>query len=184
LNERHLFECSSKYTTVNYNLAIVFKNVVLLAWTPSGASLPGQSSTGYCITPRSSPSPTKAIASGKRRWSPGENQKGRKSNEAATGGPRVKARSPAPARLVGKHDSPPALGIIRIEFRKNDIREFWVCVFVVEHPMTILFLRRRWQQANSDAGWTKAVQGKKLDERTASSFIHLRFVDYETLARI
>jgi len=32
------------------------------------------------------------------------------------------------------------------------------------------------------AGGTKAVQGKKLDKRTGSSFIDFGFVDYETLA--
>jgi hypothetical protein len=63
------------------------------------------------------------------------------------------------------------LGIVRIEFRKNDIREFWVCVFVVEQPLTILLLRRRWQQANSDAGWTKAVQGKMAGS-TNRQFVH------------
>jgi len=39
LNERHLTECSPKYTTVNYNLTIVFRNVVPPAWTPSGTWL-------------------------------------------------------------------------------------------------------------------------------------------------
>ena len=33
------------------------------------------------------------------------------------------------------------------------------------------------------AGGTKAVQGKKLDKRTVSSFIDFGFVEYETLAR-
>jgi len=39
LNKRHLFECSRKYTTVNHNLAIVFRNVVPPAWMPTGAWL-------------------------------------------------------------------------------------------------------------------------------------------------
>jgi hypothetical protein len=40
----------------------------------------------------------------------------------------------------------------------------------------------RWLQAQGVL--LPVSKAKKLDERTASSFIHFRFVEYETLARI
>ena len=39
---------------------------------------------------------------------------------------------------IRQHDSPPALGVVRIGLLTNDFREIWMCVFVVEHTLKIL----------------------------------------------
>ena len=41
-------------------------------------------------------------------------------------------------------------------------------------------IHNKWESDRE--GGTKAVPAAKLDQRTASSFIHFRFVEYETLA--
>jgi hypothetical protein len=61
---------------------------------------------------------------------------------------------------VRQHDSSPALGVVRIGLLTNGIGKFWMCVFVVEHTLSILHFFSIPQHSFSDADVTKSSDSR------------------------